>query len=79
VADPGCRLVATVVGGDIGEGDDGVFASCGAGPGTAPSVVSRYYPVIDSRATRPRRTFSRISSAVAVHTNGLGSLLFASR
>jgi hypothetical protein len=33
--------------------------------------------VIASRATRPRRTFSRIESAVAVHTNGVGFVLFA--
>ena len=29
------------------------------------SVVSRFYPLIVSRATRPRRTFSRMASALA--------------
>ena len=44
-----------------------------------PSVVSRFYPLIVSRATRPRRTFSRMASALAVHSKGRGSALFASR
>src|SRR5215218_229993 len=42
-------------------------------------VVSRLLAGIVASATRPRLTFSRISSAVAVHTNGLGSLLLAWR
>jgi hypothetical protein len=44
-----------------------------------PSVVFRFYPAIASRTTRPRRTFSRMASAVAVHTKGLGFSLFAFR
>lgn len=43
------------------------------------SVVPHFYLASFLRATRPRRTFSKMSSAVAVHTKGLGSLLLAAR
>ena len=43
-----------------------------------PSGVSRHWLTAWS-ATRPRATLARMSSAVAVHTNGLGSLLCAAR
>ena len=42
------------------------------------SGVSRHWLTAWS-ATRPRATLARMSSAVAVHTNGLGSLLCAAR
>ncbi|MGO8963429.1 ATP-binding protein [Mycobacterium sp.] len=42
------------------------------------SGVSRYWLTAWS-AMRPRATLARMSSAVAVHTNGLGSLLCAAR
>jgi len=44
----------------------------------ASSGVSRHWLTAWS-ATRPRATLARMSSAVAVHTNGLGSLLCAAR
>ncbi len=37
------------------------------------SAGSQFWLVIVSRARRPRRTFSRIESALAVHTNGVVS------
>lgn len=43
-----------------------------------PSDLSQFC-LTASRATRPRRTLARISSAVAVQTKGFGSLLCASR
>ena len=42
------------------------------------SGLSRHWLTAWS-ATRPRATLARMSSAVAVHTNGLGSLLCAAR
>src|SRR6266540_4362405 len=43
------------------------------------SAVSQFWVFTCSRVTLPRRTFSRIDSAVAVQTNGFGSSLCACR
>jgi hypothetical protein len=48
------------------------------GPKSGTSGVSRHWLTAWS-ATRPRATLARMSWAVAVHTNGLGSLLCAAR
>ena len=45
----------------------------------APSVVSHYWIAACRRATRPRRTLFKMSSALAVQTKGFGSALWASR
>src|SRR6266540_1926695 len=49
------------------------------GFGTVASAVSQFWVFTCSRVTLPRRTFSRIDSAVAVQTNGFGSSLCACR
>src|SRR6266511_672006 len=50
-----------------------------AGTTRCASALSQFWFVTCSRVTRPRRTLSRMDSAVAVQTNGFGSSLCACR